>query len=145
MVTTIPETLRGFLLPFAQHFRTAASGSTRWPGASAAVSSAQRRSTRSGKYPGAGIHSILGILVARRRVHDVVAEQGYDLVHVHTPVAAFVTHLALRSLRRTGRRGRERMEDYDVHKSIALHEALYETALAARPADDNLAAGQTKR
>jgi glycosyltransferase involved in cell wall biosynthesis len=33
----------------------------------------------------------------------VVAEEGYDLVHVHTPVAAFVTRVALRNLRRAGR------------------------------------------
>jgi glycosyltransferase involved in cell wall biosynthesis len=43
------------------------------------------------------------LLEARRRVGDVVRSQGYDLVHVHTPVAGFVTRVALRRLRRTGR------------------------------------------
>jgi len=34
-----------------------------------------------------------------RRVRDLVKEHGYDIVHVHTPVASFVTRLALDRLR----------------------------------------------
>src|SRR6185369_15509616 len=36
------------------------------------------------------------------QVRELVVQQGYDLVHVHTPVASFVTRLALRHLRRRG-------------------------------------------
>lgn len=32
-----------------------------------------------------------------RRIRELVAREGYDLVHVHTPVAAFVTRYALRN------------------------------------------------
>lgn len=40
---------------------------------------------------------------AAGRVRELVAQQRYDVVHVHTPVAAFVTRYALRGLRRVGR------------------------------------------
>src|SRR5207249_867737 len=33
----------------------------------------------------------------------LVAAEGYDLVHVHSPVAAFVTRMALRRMRRQGK------------------------------------------
>lgn len=36
-------------------------------------------------------------------IRDIVCQEDYDLVHVHTPVAAFVTRWALRKMRRTGR------------------------------------------
>lgn len=38
-----------------------------------------------------------------RRVRHVVEEGGYDLVHVCTPIAAFITRLALRGARSSGR------------------------------------------
>lgn len=38
------------------------------------------------------------ILRAPRTVREVVEREGYELVHVHTPVAAFVTRFALRTL-----------------------------------------------
>jgi glycosyltransferase involved in cell wall biosynthesis len=39
------------------------------------------------------------LLVAAREVRSAVAAGGYDLVHVHTPVAAFVVRYALRNMR----------------------------------------------
>lgn len=104
MVTTVPDTLRGFLLPFAAHFR----------GRAFRVDAMAR-----------GVGQCLECLVgfdrvwevdwsrnpldprnlgaARRRVREVVAAGAYDLVHVHTPVAAFVTRLALRGAPRATR------------------------------------------
>jgi glycosyltransferase involved in cell wall biosynthesis len=43
------------------------------------------------------------LLVAPRRIQQIVVEEEYDLVHVHSPVAAFATRYALRGLRRTGK------------------------------------------
>lgn len=39
------------------------------------------------------------LLLASRQIGEVVRREEYDLVHVHTPVAAFVTRYALRRLR----------------------------------------------
>lgn len=35
------------------------------------------------------------------RVKAVVAQGNYDLVHVHTPIAAFVTRYALKDVKKT--------------------------------------------
>ena len=40
---------------------------------------------------------------ASAQIRKIIEQGGYDLVHVHTPVAAFVTRYALRNLRRTGK------------------------------------------
>ena len=43
------------------------------------------------------------LMVAPRQIQEVVAQEEYDLVHVHTPVAAFVSRYALNSLRKRGK------------------------------------------
>jgi len=43
------------------------------------------------------------LLTASKQVRKVVASGQYDIVHVHTPVAAFVTRYALRNMRRSGK------------------------------------------
>jgi glycosyltransferase involved in cell wall biosynthesis len=104
MVTTIPETFRAFLLPFADHFRRRGfrvDAMAQGVGGCAECSKAF-------DYVWDVVWSRnpldhRNLLVACRRVRDLVAQQGYDLVHVHTPVAAFVTRLAVRGLRLTGR------------------------------------------
>jgi glycosyltransferase involved in cell wall biosynthesis len=76
---------------------------------------------------------------AARALRRLVAEQGYDLVHVHTPIAAFVTRLALRRSRRGGRP----VVIYTAHgfhfhaRGSALKNALYVAAerLAGRWTD----------
>ena len=45
---------------------------------------------------------IRDLLAARREIAAIVSRNRYDLVHVSTPIAAFVTRLALRRLRRQG-------------------------------------------
>ena len=100
LVTTVPYTLRAFLFPFARHFRAkgwrvdaAASGVT-----SAADCAAEfdnvfeidwgRSPLDKGNY-----------FRAPRMIYDLVAREGYDIVHVTTPIAGFVTRYALRQLR----------------------------------------------
>lgn len=105
VIATIDATLRAFLLPYADHFR------------------------RRGWRVDAMAHGVLGsapteaafdrvwevdwsrnplaprnLVTVPRIVRRVVEEQGYDLVHVHTPVASFVSRLALRPLRASGLR-----------------------------------------
>lgn len=103
MVSTVACTLRGFLLPFARHF--AAHG---WHVDAAAqdVTSAPDCAT--------AFHRLWDVEWTRnpldvrnlgrapRALRALVERERYDIVHVHTPVAAFVTRYALRDLRRRG-------------------------------------------
>lgn len=104
VVTTIPATLCGFLLPFAYHFHTLG-----WrvdamaQGVSDCAECLQAFDqvwevewSRNPLDP-------QNLLVAPRQIREVLAQEDYDLVHVHTPVAAFVSRYALNNLRRRGR------------------------------------------
>lgn len=98
MVTTIAPTVRAFLLPFAQHF-----DSRGW---SVDVACANVSELRACVYFD-GLHEIpwtrLGTdivnlwrsLVSIRRV---IYHGHYDIVHVHTPIASFLTRLATSTL-----------------------------------------------
>lgn len=98
MVTTVSATLRAFLLPFADHFRALG-----WQvdamarGASSEIAIAPHFSNT---FEIAWARNPLSArnITAIRRIRDVVHAGEYDLVHVHTPVAAFVTRFALRRL-----------------------------------------------
>jgi glycosyltransferase involved in cell wall biosynthesis len=104
IVTTISRTLQAFMLPYAEHFRAKgwrvdamASGASTCPDC---VRSFDRlwESSWSTK-----LHDPRNVLVAPREVREAVRCGEYDLVHVHTPVAAFVTRYALRKWRWRGR------------------------------------------
>ncbi|MDO8847900.1 MAG: glycosyltransferase [Coriobacteriia bacterium] len=100
-VTTVDITLEAFLLPFAAHLREAGwrvdalarGAETNDRIASAFDARFDAGWTRSPFSP-ASIGAI-------RRVRQVVSEGSYDLVWVHTPVAAMITRFALR--KRAGR------------------------------------------
>jgi len=101
VAATSEQFVRGFLLPYGRHFRrlgwrvdAIARGISGSPEAAEAFDRVwEARWTRS---PGAPRN----LTAALPRVRKLVAAEGYDLVHVHTPVASFVTRLALRGLRR---------------------------------------------
>ncbi|HEY3265343.1 MAG TPA: glycosyltransferase [Armatimonadota bacterium] len=104
MVATVPVTLRGFLLPFARHFRARG---WRVDGMAAGVSSNRDcvenfdrvwdvEWSRNPLHP----RNLFGVPPI---IREIVRREDYDLVHVHTPVAAFVTRWALRRMRRNGR------------------------------------------
>lgn len=95
-VTTIPETAEAFLLPFAHHFRQlgwqvdgAANGMSQNAGCVAAFDTVHDVSWKRQPLDPANFAS-------GKQIRMIVLEGGYDLVHVHTPVAAFVTRMALR-------------------------------------------------
>jgi len=102
IVTTIGSTAKAFLLPYAFHYR-----SLGWRVdllASDAQGDAQLNSgfdhvyeVRWCRTPWAWRNVMAG-----RKLADIVASGSYDIVHVHTPVAGFLTRLALREQRRTG-------------------------------------------
>jgi glycosyltransferase involved in cell wall biosynthesis len=96
-VTTISGSLWGFMQPFARHFRDrgwTVDGMAR--GASDCINCLSMFDrvweapwSRNPLDP-------KNLLVAAREIRKVVDAGSYDIVHVHTPVAAFVTRYALR-------------------------------------------------
>ncbi len=104
LATTVPVSLTGFLLPFAKHFR-----SIGWTVDALAHDASKSRAclesfdhcwdatwSRNPWDPKAIVTSI-------QDVRRVVSREDYDLVHVHTPVAGFLTRAALRGRRSQGR------------------------------------------
>ncbi len=98
-VTTVPITIEAFLLPFAERFH-----SRGWR-----IDALTREATRYPSILGA-FDTLYDITWSRNplaisdhfdtwaRVRRIVIEGDYDVVHVHTPIAAFVTRFALRSI-----------------------------------------------
>ena len=102
IVANVPSMLREFLLPFGQHFSKLG-----WQ-VDAMVSEATNQAdvgkeleqfrklwrvewSRNPLDP-------RNFLKAPRTIRDIVDKEHYDIVHVHSPVAAFVTRLALRNM-----------------------------------------------
>ena len=98
MVTTVACTIRNFLRPYAVHFRrlgwrveAAANGATVDPALDGYFD-------RLHELPLS--RSILDIGGMARTLEALsrILENGYDIVHVHTPIAAFVTRAAIRRI-----------------------------------------------
>jgi glycosyltransferase involved in cell wall biosynthesis len=97
---TIAATVRGFLLPIARHFQekgwrvdAIANGIEK---DKICASTFQR--VWEAEWSRNPVHPRNLMMI--ERVRDLALEHGYDIVHVHTPVAAFVTRFALDRLRR---------------------------------------------
>jgi glycosyltransferase involved in cell wall biosynthesis len=100
-VTTVPITLEAFLLPFADHFR--AEGWRIDALANGATSTDALAEHFDDRFDVAWSRNPLSpgnVAGSAAKVRDIVRTGGYDIVHVHTPIAAFVTRYALRGLRR---------------------------------------------
>jgi glycosyltransferase involved in cell wall biosynthesis len=104
IVTTIPETISSFLLPFVRHFRDRgwrvdlmACGVS---GCDECLQAGDRvwdvTWSRNPLDP-------RNLILAPRLIREVIAREKYDIVHVHTPVAAFVTRYALKDVRKSGK------------------------------------------
>jgi glycosyltransferase involved in cell wall biosynthesis len=99
MATTVPSTLTAFLTPYADYFR----------GKGWRVDALSQGATPTAGLP-EHFDSLFDVRWSRNplaasnfgetaKIRKIVREGGYDVVHVHTPVAAFITRLALRRLR----------------------------------------------
>jgi glycosyltransferase involved in cell wall biosynthesis len=100
MVTTLPCTLNSFLLPFAAYFR-----SIGWQvdAMSCGISSDPKCQQ--------GFDRVWDVEWSRNpldprnllgtpgKIREIVLREKYNIIHVHTPVAAFVTRYALKDLR----------------------------------------------
>jgi len=99
-VTTIPGTIRAFLLPYAQAFR-----SRGWvvdcmaAGAPACPVLCENFDRVWDVSWSRNPLDLANFGRTPRLIEEIVKRERYDIVHVHTPVAAFVTRYALRNLR----------------------------------------------
>mgnify|MGYP006267027101 CR=1 FL=1 len=104
IVTTIGSTLRSFLLPFAYHFRSQgwqvdgiAKGVSTYPECLQAFDRIlEIEWSRNPLDP-------RNFMATLRVIKEAIAEGQYDIVHVHTPVAAFMSRYALKDLRKQGK------------------------------------------
>ncbi|MDR1874560.1 MAG: glycosyltransferase [Synergistaceae bacterium] len=105
MVTTVAATLRAFLLPYARHFKKLG-----WQ-----VDAMSRDASSLSSWEECPFDHCHDVAFSRSpwsleslrprnfraltaRIRALVEEGGYDIIHVHTPVASFVTRMALRRL-----------------------------------------------
>jgi len=101
IITTIPATIGAFLLPFAYHFRDRG-----WRVDAMACGASENAEclqafdrvwdvewSRNPLDP-------RNLLVAPRVIREVAETEQYDIIHVHTPVAAFVARYALKDLKK---------------------------------------------
>jgi glycosyltransferase involved in cell wall biosynthesis len=103
-VTTVSQSLRGFINPFARHFRQL--GWTVDGIARGATQCGDCRCAFDRLWEAPWSRNPLApnnLLAAAREIRKVVDAGRYDIVHVHTPVAAFVTRYALRQARMQNR------------------------------------------
>ena len=102
VVTTVPVTICSFLLPFIKHFK-----SLGWQvdGMAQGISTdndcvAECDRTYDIQWS-RNVFDPRNLLAGVSRVKEVVSKENYDLVHVHTPIAAFVTRFALKDFAKT--------------------------------------------
>ena len=97
-IMTAPETLSGFLLPFAARFRSLG---WRIDGMAEGITNfteCQQGFDRVWDIEWSrDLLDPKNLLVAAPRIQELIRAEQYDIVHVHTPVAAFVTRFALRN------------------------------------------------
>jgi glycosyltransferase involved in cell wall biosynthesis len=122
IVTTIPITLKAFLLPFAQHFKergwqvdAMANGIDNCEACKETFDHVwEVRWSRNPLDPRA-------LMNAPKQIEAIVGKEKYDIVHVHTPVAAFITRFALRKLRKvTGTRVIYTAHGFHFHQQASL-------------------------
>ena len=104
IVTTVESTLRAFLIPYAQYFR--AKGWTVDAMANGASASQECLDAFNHCYDVEWSRNPLApknFTKTPAYIRRIVEQNGYDIVHVHTPVAAFVTRYALQKLRKANK------------------------------------------
>ena len=102
VVTTVPITIRSFLLSFIKHFKNLG-----WQvdGMAQGISADQDCVAACDRIYdiqwSRNVFDPRNLFAGVSRVKQVVAQGNYNLVHVHTPIAAFVTRYALRNNQKT--------------------------------------------
>lgn len=99
-VSTVADTVRRFIAPFARHFQSL--GASVDAAANGVESDQDCRAIYNNCFDLPFSRSLLSkdnLLNAKRRLEQIVEKGQYDIVHVHTPIAAFITRHALRKRR----------------------------------------------
>jgi glycosyltransferase involved in cell wall biosynthesis len=104
IAATISDTLRSFLAPFAEHFRARG---FRVDGLARDAANDRECAPSFDRLWNAdwsrNPFKPSNFLGTPKRIRALVEREGYDIVHVHTPVAAFLTRYALRKMRAAGK------------------------------------------
>lgn len=103
IVTTIPETLKAFLLPYSDYFRKKGWQVDAMTGKGSVndlICHFNKVWQVNWSRNPTDLRNFIG---TPQRINKIVEQEGYDIVHVHTPVAAFVSRFALRNLRKKGK------------------------------------------
>jgi glycosyltransferase involved in cell wall biosynthesis len=125
VVTTVAVTIRAFLLPWASHYKAQgwqvdalAQGVSDC--AECVEAFDQIWEIQWSRNP----LSPMNFISAPQRLQEIA--ENYDLIHVHTPVAAFVTRYALNSLRRKGLKVIYTAHGFHFHRNgSALRNAIF--------------------
>jgi glycosyltransferase involved in cell wall biosynthesis len=100
VITTVPLTLKMFLLPIARHFRDKGWKVDALARGAKSDSCCCKEFNEVSDISWSRNPLLLGnVLKAVREVRSVLMHGEYDIVHVHTPIAAFIARFALRQLR----------------------------------------------
>lgn len=104
IITTIPDTLTAFLLPFANHFRNQGWRVDAMACGISACGKCKEEFDRLWEVQWSrNPLNPRNLLLAPRQIQAAIEQEQYDIVHVHTPVAAFVTRYALKHYRKLGK------------------------------------------
>ncbi|MEG5031431.1 glycosyltransferase [Microcoleus sp. AT3-D2] len=101
IITTIPATIHAFLLPFAERFRELG-----WRVDAMACGISENAECLQAFERVWDVEwsrnplDMRNFLVAPRVIREVVQTEQYNIIHVHTPVAAFVARYALKDLKK---------------------------------------------
>jgi len=104
-VTTVPLTLQAFLLPLADELRTQGWSIDALTGDPSDLVMLGDEKTLQSHFDiihrigwSRSLKSLVRLPKYSRQIRKLVRESGYNVVHVHTPIAAFVTRYALKQL-----------------------------------------------
>jgi glycosyltransferase involved in cell wall biosynthesis len=100
IVTTAPQTIKGFLLPFARHLRERGWHVEAATGRAPMTDELLDEFERVWQVPWSREVSAAGNVRAFAEIRQVMERGHFDIVHVHTPIASVVTRAAAASLGR---------------------------------------------